>query len=147
MNDKSTEERRRDCHDCVSHREHSKAISTLEKHSDTTTAEQGDMWKALDSRVSYGNFKWGIGIIMSLITIVSGINYYTSKAATTANYETMNRILESNHQVEKGLIVVESEIKSINEKLVIFNAEHVHFRSALLKLMHNNVKNNGKPYE
>lgn len=133
-------ERRVNCKDCVSHSEHSRAITNLERQYEKADQEQGRMWKGLEQRVTYGNFKWAFGILMTVITLISTINYYSSKTATAANYSTMNRILESNHQVEKGLIVVQSDIKSINEKLFIYNNEHKFFREAILALMqHSNV--------
>lgn len=135
-------ERRISCKDCISHSEHSRAITNLERKNEKIDAEQGDMWRALEQKVPYGNFKWAFGILMTVITLISTINYYTSKTATAANYSTMNKILESNHEVEKGLIMVQSDIKSINEKMVIynqdqtkFNQEHKFFRDAILILL------------
>jgi len=141
-------ERRRTCTDCTSHREHSLAINTLKERNEKLEIGNGEVVQRLDQKVSYANFKWAFGIVMSVIVVVSTINYTTSRNSTRANYDTMNRILDSNHQVEKEMVAVNSEIKSINDKLllysnrmVMYHDEHKFFRAAILALMDNNKIN------
>ena len=130
---------RRNCADCISHSKHESEIKTLRANQERRMGVHAEMVRELNSKVNYGNFKWAFGIIVTLIVVVSGINFTTSRMSTTASTEAVAKVIESNHQVEKGLVAVESQLKALSAKLndnVIANRmEHEFFRSAILAFM------------
>ena len=107
---------RRDCSDCISHLQHEEAIATLKQQ----TAEH-DL--GLKEKVPYPHFKWAFGIVISLIIMVSYMNY-----------NTMNRVLDSNHSVETKVAVIEADVRGIRESLSFRTEEHNTFKKEILML-------------
>lgn len=133
------EERRRQCTDCISHSKHESEIQTLKTNQEKKEVEHNEMWKALDQRVPYSNFKWAFGIVITMIVVVSGINFTTSRMTSSTSTMAVQTVLETNHSVEKGLITVNAELKSLADRMAINEQtnreEHKYFRQAVLMMM------------
>lgn len=128
-------EKRVSCKECISHREHSNQIKNIERDmSDYRSAcreDTRDMWNSIKEKVPYRHFIAAIGFIITAIGVVSAINY-----------NTMNKVLDSNHRVELKVTQIEAEVKGINKQMVQFGGrlasyerEHDFFRNAIFDLM------------
>ena len=135
------EERRMSCKDCVSHREHAAQIKSASKSVEELKQDQRethkDMWAGIKDKVPYRHFIAAIGLIVTVIGI-----------ATTVNWSTMNKVLDSNHRVEIQVTKIESEVKNINRRMNDYTArlgayekEHDFFRKAIMSLMESKGKN------
>jgi hypothetical protein len=137
------DERRMNCQDCVSHREHANKIRNLEYRSSAFDAEakleHRDMWNGIKEKVPYKHFLTAVGFILTAIGIV-----------TTVNYSTMNKVLETNHRVEIEMTKVGAEVAGLNrrmdsfsDRLAYYDREHDYFRKAITDILREKGLDNG----
>lgn len=141
------EERRRDCNECPSHREHSAKIEHVELDLLTTRSEvkqsftdlssglkadHKDMWEGIKSKVPYPHFISGLTIILTAIGIVTGINW-----------NTMSKVLESNHRVELQMTELKGEFKGVNRRLELLEKQQDDFRKKFIDVSEEVDKHHG----
>lgn len=111
-------------HDCPYHGELAEAITTLKGDKRDTKKDQIKIFTSLESKVSYANFKWAFGITIGLIL-----------AVTTLNWNSSNKMVDSNNAMSRELIEVKAEIKGTKSEIRVTNIrldgieqEQKHFR-------------------
>lgn len=116
------EERRRKCVECISHREHTAKLDHLKSElieikADMKTnitafkteirSDSKTMWESIKAKVPYIHFISGLTLIITAIGIVTGINW-----------NTMTKVLDSNHRVELQMTALQSEFKTTSKRLL-----------------------------
>lgn len=114
------DERRQDCRECISHREHSSQIATLDRNTGELKGDQTLMWVDIKKKVPYAHFLWALGTILTIVLFASGINY-----------KSMEKVLTSGHQVELHVTEVKGEISNINTLLAAKSDEQAEFRETM----------------